>query len=197
MGRIYRAEQLALGRTVALKVLHGASRGSPAYLDDPAFKKRFLREASILAKLQHPNIVTVFDYGAIEGAEEHYFMAMEFLQGETLLRRIVNQGSLSPRETIHVGRQIARGLCEAHAAGIVHRDLKPANVMIVAGREADDELVKVLDFGIVKVVGQEGGDEDDLVEELTQEGSFIGSPKYMAPEQIRKGAKVDPRTDVY
>jgi serine/threonine-protein kinase len=195
MGRIYRAEQLPLGRTVALKVLHVQAT---AHLDDPAFKKRFLREASILSKLQHPNIVTVFDYGAIEGPEERYFMTMEFLQGETLLRRINDQGSLSPRDTIRVARQIARGLCEAHAAGIVHRDLKPANVMLVAGRSEGarpgeaEELVKVLDFGIVKVVG----DEDPL-EDLTQEGAFIGSPKYMAPEQIRRGAKVDPRTDIY
>lgn len=194
MGRVYRAEQLPLERTVALKVLHAATTSN---VDEASFKKRFFREASILSKLQHPNIVTVFDYGAIDGPGDRYFMAMEFLEGQTLLRRIHEQGSLAPRDTIRYAKQIALGLREAHAAGIVHRDLKPANVMLVASRkalrESESELVKVLDFGIVKVVGE----EDDPLEELTQEGSFIGSPKYMAPEQIRRGATVDPRTDVY
>src|SRR5207245_4166202 len=90
MGKIYRAEQMPLQRPVALKILHGTSAGTNA--DDPQFKKRFLREASILARLQHPNIVTVFDYGAIEGSDdERYFMAMEFLSGETLARRIADR----------------------------------------------------------------------------------------------------------
>jgi serine/threonine protein kinase len=188
MGKIFRAEQLSLERPVAIKVLHSHST---SHLDDPTFKKRFFREASILSRLQHPNIVTVFDYGAIDGTDERYFMAMEFLSGDTLLRRIVEQKSIGVRETVRIGKQIARGLSEAHALGIVHRDLKPSNVMLVAGRHGD-ELVKVLDFGIVKILGDE-----DSIEELTQEGSFIGSPKYMAPEQITRGAKVDARTDVY
>jgi serine/threonine-protein kinase len=191
MGKVYRAEQMPLGRAVALKVLH-INALEDTDDDDPQFKKRFLREASILAKLQHPNIVTVFDYGAIEGEHERYFMAMEFLSGETLTRRIADRVALSARDTIKIARQLARGLSEAHASGVIHRDLKPSNVMLLAGRDGED-LVKIVDFGIVKLVG----DDSVETEELTQEGSFIGSPKYMAPEQIARGGKIDARTDVY
>ncbi|HEY2511894.1 MAG TPA: serine/threonine-protein kinase [Polyangiaceae bacterium] len=190
MGKIYRAEQLPLGRQVALKVL----RAKPDHEgdEDPAFKKRFLREASILARLQHPNIVTVFDYGSIEGEEdERFFISMEYLSGESLANRIAERVSLSTRDTIRVAHQIARGLAEAHAHGVIHRDLKPSNVMLLPGR-AGEEHVKIVDFGIVKIVGDESGEED-----LTEEGSFIGSPKYMAPEQINRGGKIDLRTDVY
>jgi serine/threonine-protein kinase len=191
MGKIYEAEQVALGRSVALKVLHTKAEADAE--DDPQFKKRFLREASILARLQHPNIVTVFDYGAIEGGEiERYFISMEFCAGETLARRIVDRVSLTIKETVQVSRQIARGLTEAHAHGVIHRDLKPSNVMLLKGRDGD-ELVKIVDFGIVKIVGDDSQEKEDL----TQEGSFIGSPKYMAPEQITRGGKIDARTDIY
>ncbi len=192
MGKVYRAEQIPLGRAVALKVLHVHAADSTDG-DDPQFKKRFLREASILAKLQHPNIVTVFDYGSIEGESERYFMAMEFLSGQTLTRRITEKTLLAPRDTIKIARQIARGLVEAHASGIIHRDLKPSNVMLLVGRDGED-LAKIVDFGIVKLIGEDDGHDQ---EELTQEGSFIGSPKYMAPEQITRGGKIDARTDVY
>ena len=162
--------------------------------DDPQFKKRFLREASILARLQHPNIVTVFDYGAIEGLEaERYFISMEFCSGETA--RPSDQRAVEParpKETIHIVRQIARGLTEAHGCGVIHRDLKPSNVMLLKGRDGE-EMVKIVDFGIVKIVGDDSQEKEDL----TQEGSFIGSPKYMAPEQITRGGKIDIRTDVY
>src|SRR5206468_1477537 len=117
---------------------------------------------------------------------------MEYLSGETLARRISESVALSPKDTIRIARQIARGLTEAHAQGIIHRDLKPSNVMLVQGRDGEEQ-VKIVDFGIVKIVG----DESMETEELTQEGSFIGSPKYMAPEQIQRGGKVDTRTDVY
>ena len=190
MGKIYEAEQIALGRSVALKVLHTTELDAE---NNPQFKKRFFREASILARLQHPNVVTIFDYGAIEGAEtERYFISMEYLSGQTLARRIVDRGRLPARDTIRIARQVARGLTEAHAHGIIHRDLKPSNVMLLAGRDGE-ELAKIVDFGIVKIVG----DESDEKEDLTQEGSFIGSPKYMAPEQIARGGKIDARTDVY
>src|SRR5688572_25987582 len=194
MGKIYRAEQQPLGRIVALKVLHargGAAgttgSGSHGSSGDPLFKKRFFREASILAKLQHPNIVTVFDYGRIDGLEpddEQYFMAMEFLSGETLQQRIQARGALTVDEIMPVARQVARGLREAHANGIIHRDLKPSNIMITNGRDGED-LVKIVDFGIVKLTA-----EDEKTQELTQQGLFIGSPKYMAPEQVSSG-KVD------
>jgi serine/threonine protein kinase len=190
MGKVYRAEQLPLGRPVALKVLHPKHTDGP---EGPSLRKRFLREASILSKLQHPNIVTVFDYGKIEADEEggeRLFMAMEYLSGETLLQRLIARGRLPWQECVGVAKQLARGLREAHARGIVHRDLKPSNVMILKAADGE-ERVKIVDFGIVKVL--EVGDND---QELTQEGSVVGSPNYMAPEQITTG-KVDPRSDMY
>jgi len=197
MGKIYLAEQQPLGRAVALKVLHPRQahlvQGGTGSSNDPAFKKRFFREASILARLQHPNIVTVFDYGKIEGLpeeDEQFFMAMEFLQGETLAQRMARVGRLGADEVARMLRQVSRGLAEAHGSGIVHRDLKPSNLMVSTAKDGE-EVVKIVDFGIVKLT-----DEDEATQDLTQEGSFIGSPKYMAPEQIASG-KVDARTDIY
>ncbi|AGP42236.1 serine/threonine-protein kinase [Sorangium cellulosum] len=186
MGVIYRGEQIALERQVAIKVLTPTNSSNQI---DPNFHKRFFLEASILARLQHPNIVTVFDYGRVENMEpERYFMAMEFLEGETLFRRLRKAGRLSAPDAMGVARQIARGLREAHKHGVVHRDLKPSNVMLVPGEDTG-ELVKILDFGLVKVLADDS-------EELTQQGSFLGSPRFMSPEQISHG-KVDLRTDVY
>ena len=188
MGRIYRAEQAPLGRMVALKVLR-----TPQIDAEPIgteFRRRFDREASILAKLQHVNVVTLFDYGRIEsGGPDRYFMAMEMLQGETLAARLRSQGALSAQETLRIVRQMARGLREAHRLGAVHRDLKPSNVMLVP-EEDGGEIVKILDFGIGKLLGAD--DEQDI----TQEGSFLGSPKYIAPEQVNE-RRVDARTDIY
>ncbi len=186
MGTIYRGEQLTLQRPVAIKILSPTQVASQV---DPNFHKRFFLEASILSRLQHPNIVTVFDYGKIDGmSPERYFMAMEYLQGETLFRHLRSRGFLTPPEAIGIARQIARGLRDAHKHGVVHRDLKPSNIMLVPGEDGGD-LVKILDFGLVKVLADDS-------EELTQQGAFLGSPRYMSPEQISHG-KVDLRTDVY
>ena len=208
MGKIYRAEQQPLGRIVALKLLHVApagaqgSSGSGNTSDAEVSAKRFFREASILAKLQHPNIVTVYDFGTVEltesesGDNRRFFMAMEFLDGETLHARMLQQKQLSWEETVRFGRQISRGLREAHALGIVHRDLKPMNLMITTDRDGED-LIKILDFGIVKMAdGVDPASVDEARKELTQEGAFVGSPMYMAPEQI-EGGKVDHRADIY
>jgi serine/threonine protein kinase len=189
MGKVYRAEQMPLGRDVALKVLHVEGAASQ---DDPQFQKRFSREASILARLQHPNIVTVFDYGQIEGEPTaKFFISMEYLDGETLGRRIDTLGGMTADETVRVARPIARGLTEAHAQGVIHRDLKPSNVILVPARDGED-IVKIVDFGIVKIIG-----DDTNSEELTKDGAFIGSPKYMAPEQIDDGGEIDARSDIY
>lgn len=186
MGRIYQAEQLPLGRRVALKVL---SQQYTRSADDEAFQKRFFLEASILSKLQHTNIVTVFDYGRIEGTSpESYFMVMEFLSGETLHERLARLGTLSASEVITLARQLARGLREAHRNNVVHRDLKPSNIMLLP-QEDGSELVKVVDFGLLKVL-------TDDSDQVTKDGTFLGSPRYMSPEQIAHG-KVDHRTDVY
>ena len=188
MGRVYRAEQVPLGRTVAVKVLRHPGFDDPE--NDEQFRKRFLLEANILSKLQHANVVTIYDYGRIEGMErDRYFMAMEFLAGRTLSERIRRDGPLAPQEAMAILRQIARGLREAHKLGAIHRDLKPSNVMLVP-EEDGGEVAKILDFGIGKMVG--GTEEQDL----TQEGAFLGSPKYIAPEQVNQ-RNVDARTDVY
>jgi serine/threonine protein kinase len=173
MGRIYFGRQAPLDRPVALKIVKADSVNE----DESQFLKRFLLEASILAKLQHPNVVTLFDYGRIEGAPvEMYFIAMEFLDGETLTERLRTRGALATFEALILFRQIGRGLREAHNRGIVHRDLKPSNIVIVP--EADGEIVKLVDFGIGKV--ELGEDTEDL----TREGVLVGTPKYMAPEQF-------------
>jgi serine/threonine-protein kinase len=183
MGKVYRAEQAPLGRVCALKVLNPNYAGD----QDPEFHKRFFLEASIASKLTHPNTVTIFDYGRTE--DDVYYMAMEYLQGDTLHRAIREAGHFPEERAAHVARQICRALREAHSLGVIHRDLKPANIFLVEHGDETD-FVKILDFGLVKNVSDNKG------EDLTQTGLFMGSPKYMAPEQIR-GDRVDARTDIY
>ena len=182
MGKVYRAEQAPLGRICAIKVLNPNYTGE----HDPEFHKRFFLEASMASKLRHPNTVTIFDYGQTD--DDVYYMAMEYLEGYTLHRAIREVGHLPEERTAHIARQICRSLREAHTLGVVHRDLKPANVYLLEHGDEPD-FVKVLDFGLVKDVSS--GSED-----LTQAGLFMGSPKYMAPEQIR-GDAIDGRTDIY
>jgi serine/threonine-protein kinase len=184
MGKVYRAEQSPLGRVCAIKVLNPNYAGE----HDPEFHKRFFLEASIASKLTHPNTVTIFDYGRTD--DDIYYMAMEYLEGHTLHRAIREAGHFPEERAAHVARQICRALREAHSLGVIHRDLKPANIFLVEHGDETD-FVKVLDFGLVKNVSGDGKGED-----LTQTGLFMGSPKYMAPEQIR-GDKVDARTDIY
>ncbi|MFW5921470.1 MAG: serine/threonine protein kinase, partial [Polyangiales bacterium] len=182
MGKVYLARQAPLGREVALKVLHPNYQGD----HDPEFHKRFYLEASICAKLTHPNTVTIFDYGQTD--DDVYFIAMEYLEGENLRHRLKRERPLPPKNAVKIAAQIARSLREAHSMGVVHRDLKPANIFLVPHDE-DRDYVKVLDFGLVKDLA--AADED-----LTQTGLFMGSPKYMSPEQIQ-GEELDGRCDVY
>jgi serine/threonine protein kinase len=183
MGKVYRAEQAPLGRVCAVKVLNPNYAGE----QDPEFHKRFFLEASIASKLTHPNTVTIFDYGRTE--DDVYYMAMEYLDGHTLHRAIREAGHFPEERVAHIARQICRALREAHSLGVIHRDLKPANIFLVEHGDETD-FVKILDFGLVKNVS------DTKTEDLTQTGLFMGSPKYMAPEQIR-GDRVDARTDIY
>jgi serine/threonine-protein kinase len=186
MGRIYYATQVPLERPVALKVV----QGDGDHEHESQFLKRFLQEASILAKLQHPNVVTLFDYGQVEGAHvEQYFIAMEFLAGETLTYRLKNRGRLAAGEALILGRQIVRGLREAHKRGVIHRDLKPSNIILVPEGDGS-EIVKLVDFGIGKVLGR-----PDDAQDLTQDGVFVGTPRYMAPEQFEGSAF--PASDFY
>ncbi len=182
MGKVYRAEQAPLGREVALKILNPNYHGD----QDPEFHKRFFLEASICAKLTHPNTVTIFDYGRTD--DDVYYIAMELLEGKTLHRALRENGRLEPDRAMHIARQMCRSLREAHALGVVHRDLKPANIFLVKHGDEQD-FVKVLDFGLVKDLAEKS-------EDLTQTGLFMGSPKYMSPEQIR-GEHVDHRCDIY
>jgi serine/threonine-protein kinase len=181
MGKVYRAEQAPLGRICAVKILV-----PPTGADPEEFRKRFFLEASIGARLTHPNTVTIFDYGVTDDGT--YFIAMEYLEGRTLAKVLREASPFDETRATHVARQICRSLREAHALGVVHRDLKPANVYLVDHGDEKD-TVKVLDFGLVK-------DLESDTEDLTQTGLFMGSPKYMAPEQIR-GEPCDARTDVY
>jgi serine/threonine-protein kinase len=180
MGKVYFGEQTRIHRPCAVKVLDPRLAAS-----DPQFAKRFLLEASVTSKLTHPNAVTIFDYGEDENG---CFIAMEYLEGHTLADALKRSERLPPARAVHIAVQVCRALREAHALGVVHRDMKPANVFLLK-RDDDEDFVKVLDFGLVKDAHM---DET----ELDPSARIMGSPKYMAPEQVQ-GKAVDPRTDVY
>jgi len=184
MGRVYEAMQIPLGRRVAIKVLHPTLPSS----SDPHFQRRFLQEAALTARLHSPNTVSVLDYGQTE--DGIYYLAMEYLEGDTLLQTLQRDGPLPWAEAVKVTQQICRSLKEAHNLGVVHRDLKPANIILV--RDGEQLLVKVLDFGLVKTIAPVEGQVDP---EITQQGTFLGSPTYMSPEQARNES--DARSDVY
>ena len=182
MGKVYGAIQNPLGRKVAVKILDPAQSGENK--DD--FNRRFFLEASISARLRHPNTVTVFDYGQTE--DGLYFMAMELLEGRTLHHEMKVNPCFPAERVVKIGIQVARSIREAHDLNFVHRDLKPANVFLVEHHDQSD-FVKVLDFGLVKnFLDDESG--------FTKTGIFMGSPGYMSPEQIRSN-HVDGRADVY
>jgi serine/threonine-protein kinase len=193
MGVVYRAYQRTLERPVALKLLRGFSGDESNEQREAEFQRRFFLEAATAAKLKHPNTITVFDYGstAVDG-EKVFYITMELLDGMTLSKVLQMQGPLAPLRTVHIALQICRSLREAHAAGIVHRDLKPGNVMLVKNDDDDDgDFVKVLDFGLAKTKGGAAAGP-----QLTKAGTFLGSPRYVAPEQI-EGRVVDRRADIY
>ena len=187
MGRVYKALQAPLDRVVALKVLNPTYAGSK----DPGFQRRFFLEASLTAKLHHPNTITVHDYGCTD--DGIFYIAMEYVEGHTLAQVLAQQGPMTAGRAIHVAQQICRSLREAHKMGVVHRDLKPANVMLL-NEETERDQVKVLDFGLVKSFLPEHQPKPDETE-LTQAGMLMGSPLYMAPEQAHNQS--DPRSDVY
>ncbi len=174
MGRVYRARDLTLERVVALKTL------SPQFGSDSGFVQRFLKEARAAARLNHPNIVQIYDFGQ-DG--ETYYLAMEYVDGHSL-GAYLKRGHFSERDAILVIRHACRALAVAHAEGLVHRDIKPDNLMLTSRGE-----VKLVDLGIAKRV-----DED---QSLTQTGQAVGTPHYISPEQIRGVKDVDARADIY
>ncbi|OJT26975.1 serine/threonine protein kinase [Archangium sp. Cb G35] len=186
MGRVYKAMQSPLERLVALKVLN------PQYSEgkDPGFQKRFFMEAAVTARLRHPNTVTVIDYGRTDDGV--LYIAMEYLEGQTLAQLLTQHGPLPWMRVMNIAQQVARSLREAHRVGLIHRDLKPANIMVL-NQEDDHDVVKVLDFGLVKSFLPDRGGANET--EITQAGVILGSPQYMAPEQARNVS--DPRSDVY
>ncbi|MBZ0232031.1 MAG: serine/threonine protein kinase, partial [Deltaproteobacteria bacterium] len=185
MGRVFAAYDPRLDRRVAIKVLLARARSEQWRTQAHA---RLLREAQAMARLSHPNIVTVYEVGEL-GAD--LFIAMEYVKGATV-RGWLEAEPRDWRDVIEVFLQAGRGLAAAHAAGLVHRDVKPDNILV-----GDDGIVRVTDFGLVGATGgSEARDGGALTGELTETGTIVGTPRYMAPEQHR-GAAVDARTDQF
>ncbi len=176
MGVVYRARQIKLNRLVALKIL------GPEHRNNVLFRERFHREAQALAQMNHPNIVAVYDYGESGG---YYFFLMEYVEGVNL-RQLLRAGKLSPEVALPMVAPICDALQYAHKLGVVHRDIKPENILL--DRE---QRVKIADFGIARIVGAAPP------EPLTAEHQVVGTPHYMAPEQVEQPSRVDHRADIY
>ncbi|MCS7271627.1 MAG: serine/threonine protein kinase, partial [Gemmataceae bacterium] len=202
VGGVYKALH-HLGQIVALKILP-ASKAS-----DPAILSRFQREARLLLQLDHPNIVRAFQVGEVQGV---HYLVMEYLEGETLQETLQRRGRLPWPEAIRLIHQALQGLQHLHERHMIHRDLKPANLMLVesrdghrpdreAGTEAEDTTwnatVKILDIGLGRELFDESVPEGQQETQITQEGTVLGTPDYMAPEQARDASSVDIRADIY
>src|SRR5579862_1005867 len=196
MGEVYRAKDIRLDRTVAIKIL-------PAHLsDDPALKQRMEREAKAISALQHSNICTLYDVGSQDGTD---FLVMEYLEGQTLADRLA-KGALPLDQVLKIGTEIAQALEKAHQQGIIHRDLKPANIMLARAG------AKLMDFGLAKpemsISSQAVGSFTPSTptmnlasltsasSPLTQKGSIVGTFQYMAPELL-SGSEADARSDIF
>ncbi|HLX63482.1 MAG TPA: protein kinase [Planctomycetota bacterium] len=187
MGVVYKARQKQLDRMVALKIL------PPGVSHDASFAERFAREAKALAKLQHPNIVTLYEFGETQG---QYYFLMEYVDGLNL-RQLLNTGGIAPKEALAIVPQICDALQFAHDHDIVHRDIKPENILLNKSGE-----VKIADFGVAKIVV---GDKTETVAmdaggiqpSQTDAGKVVGTPQYMAPEQFASPGDVDNRADIY
>src|SRR3954447_7982096 len=174
MGVVYRATELGLDRTVALKLI------TPALAGDPDFRARFVRESRAAASIEHPNVIPIFSAGE---DQDVLYISMRFVEGQDLRHLIQSVGALDPRRATRIVAQIAAALDAAHERGLVHRDVKPANVLLTSTEHA-----YLSDFGLIKRVG-EGATQ------VSRPG-WVGTLGYVAPEQIR-GERVDARSDVY
>jgi serine/threonine protein kinase len=176
MGAVYRAHQVTLDRDVAIKLL-------PMEVSvDRAFADRFVREARAMAKLSHPNIISVYHFGTTP--EGHLFFVMEFIEGSDL-SQIIRSDGFTPDRALAIVAQVCMALAYAHGKGVIHRDIKPANVMVDKKGHA-----KLTDFGVARIEDPDGGAE------ATRAGAVIGTPSYMSPEQIQ-GQPIDRRTDIF
>ncbi|WP_224249114.1 serine/threonine-protein kinase [Hyalangium gracile] len=183
MGKVYRARQLALDKQVVLKVLR------QSLLSDERTVARFQREAKAASRLNHPNSISILDFGQAEDGA--LFIAMEFVPGQDLHQVLSREWPLPESRVVRIVSQVLSALSDAHGAGVIHRDLKPENIMVEQRRNEPD-FVKVLDFGIAKITDSSGED----VPALTRAGFVCGTPEYMSPEQAR-GAQLDHRSDLY
>ena len=172
MGVVYRAVDPVLKRRVAIKVM------SDAFAQNDDLRERFLREAQAAGSLQHPNVITIYDFGDVDG---HPYIAMEFVEGQDLAELIAHQVPLSVVDKLELAIGVLQGLAYAHKRGIVHRDIKPANI-----RVDDEGKARIMDFGVAHLASSN----------MTKSGVMLGTPSYMAPEQI-VGGKVGPQTDVF
>ncbi len=175
MGAVYLAKQISLDRHVAVKILPRSAA------KDPEFFERFLREAKAAAELNHPNIVQGYDAGQSSG---YFYFAMEYVAGPSAEALVEKEGSLSEVRALEIARQVAEGLAHAHRSGIIHRDVKPENILITK-----DGVAKLADLGLVRRTKDKA--------HLTRDGSAVGTPLYMSPEQARGESGVDGRSDVY
>lgn len=181
MGTVYRATHIALAKTVAIKLLNNQLATNPQHRD------RIMREARAGANVTHENLISVTDVGETDDGIP--FVVMEYVAGETLDLVLRRESRMPPRRVVRIGLQIAHALVAAHDRGLIHRDIKPANVVLVHGGKVDQ--IKVLDFGLVKVLGAISAETA-----ITDEQAIFGSPLFMSPEQC-DNRPLDPRTDVY
>jgi serine/threonine protein kinase len=187
MGEVYEAIHPQIQRRAAIKTL------SSQLSSNPTLVTRFLNEARAVNIVSHPSLVNVYEFGQLEDGTPYF--VMEYLEGETLHSRLRSVGGhgVDPVQAMQIIRQITSGLAAAHAKGIIHRDLKPANIMLVPDPETPSgERVKILDFGIAKILETDGDDQ-----RLTNTDSLLGTPTYMSPEQCRSAREVTDRSDVY
>lgn len=182
MSTVYKARHTYMDRIVAVKLLH------PHLVSDPISIQRFQQESKAASSLSHPNVITVFDFGVSEGMA---YLVMDYLDGPTVGDLIDQGGAVPEREALDIFRQVLRGLAHAHSKGVIHRDLKPRNLVLKV-EEDGSVLLKIVDFGIAKIVPQDG----EASQHLTLTGEVFGSPIYMSPEQCA-GNKLDKRADFY
>ncbi|NQT89530.1 serine/threonine protein kinase, partial [bacterium] len=175
MGTVFKARQVSMDRLVALKVL------PPKLAEDEAYVARFVREARAAAKLTHPNIVQGYDVGEADGT--HYF-AMELVDGPSVKNLLDRSGTIEEKKALNIAGAVARALEEAQRHGIVHRDIKPDNIMINSRG-----IVKLADLGLARTTAK--------VDTVTLDGTAIGTPQYMSPEQVRAEPDLDTRADIY
>lgn len=179
MGAVYRARHIYLDEVRAIKVIRGRFSSDQEIID------RFVREARILTRLRHPNLVLLYEFGNL--SEDTYFMVMEYIRGESVLERIRRQGKMPVPESIRIIHDAALALQYAHQQGIIHRDISPDNLLIVMQENAQ-EAVKVIDFGIAKA----------LLEDFhTRPEIYLGKFQYSSPERLTRGSNVDHRSDIY